>query len=90
MTRSSALSVHDSKVAMCESSKKSKPRIYGPREADKTSSTEVCGPSALSAHSQEESGLGWAGLQERIGACSAPATASGSLMVVPNRVVVVS
>lgn len=41
MTCSSALSVHDSKVAMRESNKKSKPRMYGPLETGKTSSTEV-------------------------------------------------
>lgn len=60
MTRSSVLSVHDSKVAMSESNKKSKPGIYGSREAGKTSSTEISGPSASPAHSQAESGLGWA------------------------------
>lgn len=59
MTRSSALSVHDSKVAMSESNK-SKPGIYGSQEASKTSSTEVSSPSAPSAHSQAKSGLGWA------------------------------
>lgn len=88
MARSSALNVHDSKVAIRESSKRSKPRIYGPREAGKTSSIEVSGPSAPSTHSQADSGQGWAAGRNRSIFC--PFSASDSFTVVLNRVVVVS
>lgn len=60
--------------------------MYGPWEADKTSSTQQLAAQELLHPSQVVSGLGWAADGEE--ACSTPSVASDGFLVVPNRVVV--